>query len=240
MATFVLIHGAWHGGWCYRDTAKALRAQGHTVHVPTLTGNGQRLHLAHQGITLETHVRDVLGVFEAEELDDAVLVGHSYGGMVITGVADRIPQKIRRLVYLDAFVPEHLDSLIDCIRKALPPEVADVFLNAFYGGSAQDHSMMIPALPGELFGAPPAIAEWMRRRCNAQPLATFTAPVLLSGAGASLPKTYILADGWNPSPFRHFAAKAAAAGWPCHTMSGGHGLMMELPDALAALLATAD
>ncbi|HMS81016.1 MAG TPA: alpha/beta fold hydrolase, partial [Burkholderiaceae bacterium] len=91
MANFVLVHGAWHGGWCYRDTARLLRARGHAVLTPTHTGLGERAHLASESITLETHVRDVVGAIEAEELEDVVLCGHSYGGMVITGVADRLP-----------------------------------------------------------------------------------------------------------------------------------------------------
>ena len=106
MANFVLVHGAWHGGWCYRDTAKILRAAGHTVHTPTHTGVGERFHQSAENITLETHIRDVAGCIEAEELTDVVLCGHSYGGMVITGVADRMPDKIRALCYLDAFIPE--------------------------------------------------------------------------------------------------------------------------------------
>jgi pimeloyl-ACP methyl ester carboxylesterase len=237
MATYVLVHGAWHGGWCWRDTVRALRAQGHTVFAPTLTGNGERQHLNQHGITLETHIRDVVGVFEAEELQDVVLVGHSYGGMVISGVADRIADKIARLVYLDAFVPEHGDSLLDAIRKALPPEVSAHYLQTFLDSAAHDNAMLMPPLPGELFGATPATSAWMQRRCNPQALATFTTPVLLGGAAAALPKTYILADGWNPSPFRHFAAQARAAGWDCVTMPGGHGLMMDAPDALAEVLA---
>ena len=131
MATFVLVHGAWHGGWCYRDTAQALRAAGHTVHTPTHTGVGDRAHQSAENITLETHIRDVCGVIEAEELTDVILCGHSYGGMVISGVADRLPGRIRALVYLDAFVPEHGQSLIGLIRQALPPEVAAVFLGFF-------------------------------------------------------------------------------------------------------------
>jgi len=111
MANFVLVHGAWHGGWCYRETAAALRAAGHTVFTPTHTGVGERFHQSAENITLETHIRDVCGCIEWEELRDVILVGHSYGGMVITGVADRMSERIRSLVYLDAFIPGHGDSL---------------------------------------------------------------------------------------------------------------------------------
>ena len=104
--TFVLVHGAWHGGWCYARVAALLRARGHTVFTPTLTGQGERAHLLNGAVNLSTHIEDVLGVFRCERLTDVVLAGHSYGGMVITGVADRIPERIKALAYLDAFIPE--------------------------------------------------------------------------------------------------------------------------------------
>ena len=131
MATFVLVHGAWHGGWCYRDTAAALRAAGHTVFTPTHSGVGERSHQSAENITLETHIRDVCGCIEWEELNDVILCGHSYGGMVITGVADRMPERIKSLVCLDAFVPEHGDSLIGLLNKALVPEIAAAFVGGF-------------------------------------------------------------------------------------------------------------
>jgi pimeloyl-ACP methyl ester carboxylesterase len=111
--TFVLVHGAWSGGWCYSRAAALLRARGHAVFTPTLTGQGERAHLLSGAINLSTHIEDVLGVFRFERLSDVVLAGHSYGGMVITGVADRIADKIKTLAYLDAFVPEDGQSLFD-------------------------------------------------------------------------------------------------------------------------------
>ena len=136
MANYVLVHGAWHGGWCYRDTARLLRAQGHTVITPTHTGVGERAHQSNEAITLETHIRDVVGAIEAEELSDVILCGHSYGGMVITGVADRLPGRVKAMVYLDAFIPKHGDSLIGLLDVALPPEVAQVFIGGFRGFNA--------------------------------------------------------------------------------------------------------
>ena len=112
MATFVLVHGAWHGGWYWRDTAAALRAAGHTVHTPTHSGVGERAHQSSEAITLEPHICDVCGTIEMEEAHDIILCGHSDGGMVITGVADRVADRIKALVYLDAFVPKDGDSLI--------------------------------------------------------------------------------------------------------------------------------
>src|SRR5258707_3639351 len=128
MPNFVLVHGAWHGGWCYRGTANELRGRGHVVVTPTLTGVGERFHASSEAITLETHILDVVGCIEAEELDQVVLCGHSYAGMVITGAADRMAERIKTLVYLDAFVPEHGDSCHFLLPTALAPEGAVQFL----------------------------------------------------------------------------------------------------------------
>ena len=238
MATFVLVHGAWHGGWCYRDTAQALRAAGHTVHTPTHTGVGDRAHQSAENITLETHIRAVCGVIEAEELTDVILCGHSYGGMVISGVADRLPGRIRALVYLDAFVPEHGQSLIGLIRQALPPEVAAVFLGSFHGTALQNHSGLMAPIPAEMFGIKPENRAWVDRRCVPQPLATFEMPLLLSGAGAAVAQcVYILADAWDPSPFRHFAAKLEGQpGWRITKLPSSHDVMVDMPHELAAEL----
>ena len=236
MATFVLVHGAWHGGWCYRDTAKALRAAGHDVFTPTHTGVGERAHQGTENVTLETHIRDVLGCIEAEELTDVILCGHSYGGMVITGVADRVPGRIKALVYLDAFVPENRQSLTDLLATALPPEVAAGFLDAFRG-SAVDGGRMAP-IPAEVFNIRADNRAWVDRRCVAQALATFEMPVLLTGAGAAVQqRVYILADGWDPSPFRHFASKFDGhPGWRVTKIASSHDVMVDEPKALAAEL----
>ena len=238
MATFVLVHGAWHGVWCYRDTAQALRSAGHTVHTPTHTGVGERAHQSAENITLETHIRDVCGVIEAEELNDVILCGHSYGGMVITGVADRLPGRIRALVYLDAFVPEHGQSLNALLRIALPPEVAAVFLGAFHSTALENHSGLMAPIPAEMFGIKPEHRAWVDRRCVGQPLATFELPLLLTGAGAAVTnRVYILADAWDPSPFRHFAAKLEGQpGWRITKLPSSHDVMVDMPRELAAEL----
>ena len=236
MATFVLVHGAWHGGWCYRDTAKALRAAGHDVFTPTHTGVGERAHQGTENITLETHIRDVLGCIEAEELSNVILCGHSYGGMVITGVADRIPGKIKALVYLDAFVPENGQSLMSLLPMALPAEVVAGFIGAFRGSSV-DGGRMAP-IPAETFGIKAENRAWVERRCVAQALATFECPALLTGAGAAVKsRTCILADGWEPSPFRHFASKFdGQPGWRVLKIPSSHDVMVDEPKALATEL----
>ena len=240
MATFVLVHGAWHGGWCYRDTAKALRDAGHTVFTPTHSGLGERSHQRGEAITLETHIRDVCGVIEWEELNDVILCGHSYGGMVITGVADRMADRIKALVYLDAFVPENGDSLIDLINKALPPEVAAVFVGGFRGAALEGRSGMTQPIPAEMFQIAAANRAWVDRRCVPQALATLDMPALLTGDAAKVAKRlFILADAWDPSPFRHFAAKFdGAPGWRVTKLPSSHDVMVDMPQELARELLT--
>lgn len=239
MATFVLVHGAWHGGWCYRDTAAALRAAGHTVFTPTHSGVGERFHQSAENITLETHIRDVCGCIEWEELNDIVLVGHSYGGMVISGVADRMAERIRALVYLDAFLPQNGDSLNGLIQKALPPEVAAQFLAGFRSAAAEGHSGLMQPIPAEMFNVRADNRAWVDRRCRPQALATFEMPALLSGnLDKVAQRLYILADGWDPSPFRHFAAQVdGKPGWRLVKMPSSHDVMVDMPKELAAELA---
>ncbi|NKC13918.1 MAG: alpha/beta fold hydrolase [Gammaproteobacteria bacterium] len=117
MVTFVLVHGAWYGGWCWAELQHELRGLGHESHAPTLTGLGERSHLLAPDIDTNLHVLDVVNTIRWRELDDIVLVGHSYGGMVVTGVAAQIPEKLRAVVYLDAFVPEVSDVLFVCERE---------------------------------------------------------------------------------------------------------------------------
>jgi len=239
MANYVLVHGAWHGGWCYRDTARLLRAQGHTVITPTHTGVGERAHQSNESITLETHIRDVVGAIEAEELSDLILCGHSYGGMVITGVADRLPGRVKAMVYLDAFIPKHGDSLIGLLDVALPPEVAQVFIGGFRGSAQDGHSGMMAPIPAEVFNIAEANRAWVNRRCVPQALATFEMPLLLSGGGNDTVsrRVYVLADGWDPSPFRHFAAQCEGQpGWSVVKLPCSHDVMVDLPQELADVL----
>ena len=238
MANIVLVHGAWHGGWCYRHTAAALRKMGHEVFTPTHTGVGERAHQANENITLETHIRDVVGCIEAEEISDIVLVGHSYGGMVITGVADRMADRIKALVYLDAFVPGDGESLMALLHKTLEPPAVAQFIGDFRGGALEKNSGMMHPIPAEMFNVSAANHEWVNRRCVPQALATFEMPVLLSGKIENVKRRlYILADGWDPSPFRYFAKKyTGAPGWDVVKLPSGHDVMVDLPNELAAAI----
>ena len=159
MATFVLVHGAWHGGWCYkRVAARLLRQAGHEVCTPTLTGLGEHARLLNRAIDLDTHVQDILGVIRCEELSDVVLCGHSYGGMVITGVAEHIAAKIRSLVYLDSFVPENGKSLFDYLRAEQSGQMRD-------DAAQNGEGYKITPIPAAAFGVPRALP---RRRLDAQ------------------------------------------------------------------------
>ena len=199
MTTFVLVHGAWHGGWCYKRVARLLRQAGHDVYTPTLTGLGERAHLMNRTIDLDTHVQDVVGVIRCEELSDVVLCGHSYGGMVIAGVAEQIAAKIRSLVYLDAFVPENGKSLFDYLPAEQSGQMRDRRLAERRG--LQGHAHSGGCVRGQRHGR-----RWVDAMCVKQPLATFEQKLAVSGR--QVPKrVYMLAAGWEPSPFQQFGAR---------------------------------
>ena len=231
MTTFVLVHGAWHGGWCWSRVARSLHQAGHAVHTPTLTGLGERVHLMHRGVTLDTHVEDVVRAFEAEELSDAVLCGHSYGGMVITGVADRIAERIRSLVYLDAFVPADGQSALDF---QAPERAAFLRSEAETKGSG----WLIPPIPAARFKVNEADQAWVDRRCVPHPLACFTQKLRLTGAHARVPRrVFIKAGAYVPSPFdAAFERLKGDRGWSVHNVPCGHDVMVDRPEELAALL----
>jgi pimeloyl-ACP methyl ester carboxylesterase len=234
--TFVLVHGAWHGGWCYRDVARILRAQGHEVFAPTLTGLGERSHLGGGAVNLDTHIEDVTNVFLWEDLTDVVLVGHSYGGMVITGVADRIPDRIARLVYLDAFVPRH-DG--DSLNSLFPPTGAGMV------EAAAGDGLTVPPPPPEAFGVAPDRRAWVAAKCVAQPFSTMLQGLRLTGRHREVGRRrYVLATGWgtpeNPPPFVGIRDRLAAdPAWDVRTLHAGHDVMVDDPQGTAALIAEA-
>jgi pimeloyl-ACP methyl ester carboxylesterase len=235
MSTFVLVHGAWHGGWCYKRVAHLLRQSGHEVYTPTLTGLGERSHLMNRTIDLETHVRDIVNMIRWEELGDVVLCGHSYGGMVISGVVEKVPEKIRALVYLDAFVPDSGQALMDF----LPPELqAGVTEDAKNNGDGY----LITPFPAEFFKLNERDAAWVDRMCVKHPLACFMQKVVATGAIARVAKrTYALATNWGPpQPFVAIADRLRNhPGWRVVDLAGGHDLMLDLPQETAELLIAA-
>jgi pimeloyl-ACP methyl ester carboxylesterase len=222
------VHGGWAGSVVWRELAPRLRGTGHEVDAPTLTGIGARKHLLSREIDLDTHIQDVIGVIDDADLSDIVLVGHSYGGMVISGVADRVPEKIASLVYLDAFVPENGQSLL----SVLPP---DRHITTVPG-----KDWLVVSTTSASFGLkrPEVIALW-DGKSGPQPLATFTQPVQLTGGISRVKqKMYILAT--DPARFTQFYDKLKNdPGWTVHTLPCTHFIQLEMPDELTAILLNA-
>jgi pimeloyl-ACP methyl ester carboxylesterase len=231
--SFVLVHGAWHGGWCWSRLAPRLRAAGHAVFTPTLTGLGERRHLISPQVNLDTHIDDVVNLLEFEELDNVVLVGHSYAGIVISGVADRAKPRLRQLVYLDSLLLESGQSLF----SDFPQTVVEQRLKAIRetGGGVGAAA----ALPPKAFGVTePADVAWVARRMTPQPVGTYLQPLLLKAPlGNGLPKTFIDCTVDPIATLEPGKARVRAdASWKVRTLACGHDAMIVAPDALAELL----
>ncbi len=227
--TFVLVHGAWHGGWCWQRVADRLRGGGHTVFTPTLTGLGERSHLLRAGIDLTTHIADVVNVMKWEELTDVVLCGHSYGGFVISGVAEAMAGAIRSIVFLDAFVPKNGEAVADLTG----PAVQDSIRTALARGD-----LAIPPRSAEAFGVNAADRAWVDRLCVGQPIGTFTAKIALSGGRDRIArKSYIRAKSYaNPGFDRAFEALKSDPAWRTYGVPCGHDVMVDMPERLTEIL----
>jgi len=226
------VHGAWHGGWCWRRVGDRLQKAGHRVFAPTLTGVGERRHLLSAEVDLETHIRDILGVLEAEELESVVLVGHSYAGLVISGVAARAKERIRQLVYQDALLAEDGQSW----AEAFPPDIAEARRK---GATITNGVKTIPAPDPEIYGfADPADTVWVRRRMTPHPYASFEQKSCLNGPlGNGLPRLYI--DCTAPPIAALATIKDRYRGrpeWPFVELKTGHDAMVSAPEEFARLL----
>jgi pimeloyl-ACP methyl ester carboxylesterase len=233
MATYVLVHGPSQGGWIFGRVAKLLRAKGHDVYTPTLTGVGERSHIKGVDANLSLHIEDVANVLRYEQLADVVLCGHAYGGLVITGVADQMPGRVRSLVYIDSFIPENGDSL----WKHLPAPFVPMFL-----GSTVNHGgLRIDPVPGDAFNLNMADREMFDARCTGMPLACFLEGIQLTGAWHTvLKRHYISTTGWAPSPFVVEAEKLKAdPAWKVHSNPAGHLVMLDDPQFVADVLQAA-
>lgn len=229
--TYVLVHGAWHGGWCWRHVADLLRARGHRVFTPTLTGLGERRHHLSRDISLATFVADVAGVIEAEELEDLILVGHSHGGAVISGVADTMPERIRALVYLDATILKNGESAFGVLPAEVVEERRRKVTEA--GGLA----MPVPEVTAFGIPADHPRAEWVRRRLTPHPVGSYESPLVLANpVGNGRPSTYISCTDPLYLPMEPARAYARQAGWNFIEMPTGHDAMVLEPEALAGLL----
>jgi pimeloyl-ACP methyl ester carboxylesterase len=227
--TFVLVHGAWHGGWCWSRLVPLLEAGQHRVLPVTLTGLGDRAHLASPVVDLDTHVTDVASILEMEDLNDVVLVGHSYGGMVITGAAERAWKRVRRLVYLDALVPAHGQSAFDLnsaqFRERLEKEAKE----------KGDGYKIAPIV--DILGIQDANdLEWARARLRPHPIGTFRQPVDASTFAAKIPSTFVLCKRFG---FGETAERCRRKGWPVFEIDCGHDAMIIKPQDLCELLVTA-
>jgi len=227
MATFLLVHGAWHGGWCWRRVSDLLEKQGHKVFAPTMTGLGERSHLLDARINLATHIADIVNVIKWEKLDHIVLVGHSYGGVIICGVAEQMPQSIGSIVFLDAFVPASGDSL-----KALTAR-----RDAIEALVRQGERSMKP-IPASAFHVNERDRAWVDAMCTPHPLATFTDKITLTGAHERIAKkAYIRAKGYPSVLFDGFYERLKAdPTWRVYELPSGHDAMVDMPERLSEIL----
>jgi pimeloyl-ACP methyl ester carboxylesterase len=241
MTSLVLVHGAWEAGWCWRKVVPLLRLAGHEVFTPTLTGLGERKHLASPDVGLDTHVQDIVGVLESEELDGVTLVGHSYGGMVIAGVAERVPERLAQLVYFDAFVPEDGQALADLLPPSFSQEWADRV-------QTEGDGWQLPSVrPGPWETVlqdyykvtDPADLAWLVAHLDPQPFKTMTDRVACtSPAARALPRTYIRCPMSANPAFVQAAERAQrpGSGWQYFELPTAHLAMVTMPRELAELL----
>ncbi|MEM7745201.1 MAG: alpha/beta hydrolase family protein [Pseudomonadota bacterium] len=229
--TFVLLHGAWHGGWCWERVAEPLRARGHRVTTPTQTGLGERAHLLSEHLTLETFIQDLVNHLAYEDLSDAILVGHSFGGNAVSGAAERVPERIRSLVYLDCTIMESGESLLDKLAPGKLRERVDAF-------AASPDGLGIDPPDPEAFGVTdPADNAWVAARLTPHPISTMHAPLPITGPpGGGLSARYIVCtDPPYHSPDR-VRAWSTRFGWHVDEIATGHDAMVTAPDALVEML----
>jgi pimeloyl-ACP methyl ester carboxylesterase len=219
-ATLVLVHGAWHGGWCWRRVSDRLTEKGHYVVAPTLSGLCERSHLASDAIDLSTHIDDVAGEIKWKDLNGIVLVGHSYGGMVITGVAEKLRDRISAIVYLDAFQPDDGQSLYDTLHTPTPTV------------------KMVQPHPAAYFHVNERDQPWVNSKLTPQPVRTFSEEVKVTGAYQSVPeKVYIRAPLFqNPAFDRALQRCRADRTWKTEVVTCGHDVMIDQPEVLTAIL----
>jgi pimeloyl-ACP methyl ester carboxylesterase len=229
MANFVLVHAGWRGGWTWKRVSRQLRAQRHDVYSPTLTGLGDRSHLFRADINLSTHIQDVVNLIKFEELDNVVLCGVSYSGMVITGVADQISERIAALVYLDAFFPKDGDSLITML-----PESRQLFSIKDAG---QHGGYGVSPISTDLIKTNMKDRAWVDRMSTPQPLATITEAIRLKGNHVKVKKKiYVLATGWDTHFRSYYDHLSKDLTWITRTIDCGHEVMLDKPEEVASLL----
>ena len=228
-ATFLVCHGAWSAGWAWKKMHPLMTAAGHRLVTPSYTGLGERAHLANPSIDLETHIEDILNVIHYEDLRDIVLVGHSYGGMVATGVAGRARDRVTQLIYIDAFVPDDGESLLDLLNGSERQRMREL-------AKAGD-GWRVPPNPTPP-DTPPADLEWLTERRVDMPIKCFEMKLKLHGGNLTLPRNYIYATRASPvDAFGPFAKRARSqAGWRYHEIDASHSPNVTAPEALMSVL----
>jgi pimeloyl-ACP methyl ester carboxylesterase len=226
--TFVLVHGSSAGGWCYRRVADLLEKRGHKVFAPTLTGLGERSHLM-SGITLDTHITDVVNVIRWESLDNFVLVGHSYGGWIISGAAEQVEKKIASIVFLDAFMPENGQRVLDSNSPRSRAEIEEAVKKA---------EVSRPPPHPSVWKVNEKDQAWVQEKFTAQPIGVAFTSIRLTGARDRVPKkTYVRATGYdNPNFEKAYAKVKADPSWRTFEMPCGHEVMIDMPERTAEIL----
>ncbi|GAA5118187.1 alpha/beta fold hydrolase [Pseudonocardia adelaidensis] len=227
---FVLVHGAWHGGWCWRRVARLLRGAGHEVFTPTLTGFGERAHLIGADVGPDTLVQDVVGVLDNEELTGVVLVGHSFGALVALAVAEEAADRVRRVVLLDGLVVEAGAPGFD----GLPPESAAARKDAAQASG----DIVFPPPGAAAFGlTDPEDIAWVDRRLTPHPLRTYAEPFPLHAPlGGGRPVTYIACTAPAYPAIHSAHAIVRREGWEFRELAAGHDAMVSAPEATAQVL----
>jgi pimeloyl-ACP methyl ester carboxylesterase len=228
--TFLLIHGAWHGAWCYSRVADDLRARGHVVHALTLSGLGERSHLLSPQIHLATHVDDIVNFVRWQDLDDFVLCAHSYGGIPATGAVETIRPRLRALVYLDAFITKPGQSLLDM--------ASDVTRQRTEQGAQRSGGLYIEPVPAKAFHVNEVDQKWVDEKCTPQPMTTFKESLPAAAEYQKVArKFYVRALSYPSPPFDATAADLRARpGWSVSEMPYGHDLMVDAPHLVSDLL----
>jgi pimeloyl-ACP methyl ester carboxylesterase len=241
MATFVLVHGAWGGGWVWKKVIPLLRAAGHDAYATTATGMGDRVHLAGPTVDLDTHITDVANVLAFEELTEVTLVGWSYGGMIITGVAERMPERLAGLIYLDANVPADGENSYD--TELCSEEVRAADRAAADAVGQPDVILVDPYLDwiGSMM-PDPADRAWLLPRLVPQPLATYTQPIRLGNpAAAAIPRAFIFCTEGKDDAAENFTVHTAtrlrsAPGWRYEELADTHLAPVNAPQATTEVL----
>jgi pimeloyl-ACP methyl ester carboxylesterase len=227
--TFVLVHGAWHGGWCWRRVCDLLEKHGHKVFTPTMTGLGERSHLMSKEIVLDTHIADVVNVIKWEELRSICLVAHSYGGFPASGALEQVADRVSSVVFVDAFLPEDGQKSLD---------VASEFSRKGTLEAVAKGEVSRPAPKAETFHVNEQDRAWVDSKLTPQPVGVALQPIKLTGAREKIAKkTYIRAPLYPQPAFdRYYAGKKAAASWRTYEVDGGHDVMVDRPQRLVEIL----